>query len=332
MRTSTRRLMELSVRCQLGAADATCAEGLQTTIDSLDGDWRNYQRLPTFLGEPNHWQEIERALDDARRAAGGMPEGWKPEGGPIDLGRLQRATEALDAGLDALIRLNVEQEAWLASEIQRLGRRSKFVTLAVDGFGLVFTAFMGILALRLVQRHTSMRERHLRDLSHVDEMTGLFNRRGFMVEAQEQMHRAERGRFKLLFCYADLDSLKQINDRLGHPAGDRAIVEAGALLRSTFRASDTVARVGGDEFVAIAAEASAGTAMALIERLRENLAQRNQRPDRGFDLRLSTGIAWYDPEHPEPIETLLNRADAAMYQNKHPSLKLAGPASGGSGV
>jgi diguanylate cyclase (GGDEF)-like protein len=232
------------------------------------------------------------------------------------------------------MQLNVEQETSLAADIQRLGRRSKFVTLAVDAFGLLFTACMGILAALIVQRHTSMRERHLRDLSHVDEMTGLFNRRGFMVEAKDQVRRADRGRFKLLFCYADLDALKQINDRLGHPAGDRAIIEAGALLRSTFRASDTVARVGGDEFVAIAPEAHAGTAMALIERLRENLAQRNQRTDRAFDLKLSTGIAWYDPEHPEPIEALLNRADAAMYQNKReqPALGLAGSTPGESGA
>ena len=149
----------------------------------------------------------------------------------------------------------------------------------------------------------------LRRLSLFDELTGLYNRRGFLLLAEEQLSLARRARRNnLMLFYADLDGLKQINDRLGHSAGDEAIVTAARILDKTFRASDIKARLGGDEFIVLAVEADENMAQALLARLRERLAQNNQS--------LSVGIVTFDAQTDNSIHDLITRADEAMYSEK----------------
>jgi diguanylate cyclase (GGDEF)-like protein/PAS domain S-box-containing protein len=159
-------------------------------------------------------------------------------------------------------------------------------------------------------------ENELRDLSLVDELTRLYNRRGFMTLAEQQLKVAHRTKKEMALFYADLDDLKKINDRFGHDEGDAALVEATALLRDIFRDSDIIARLGGDEFVVLAIDVAEGKAASLARRLREKVAARNARSGQSYDVSFSLGVARYDPDKPDSLGELLTLADRRMYQDK----------------
>ncbi len=161
-------------------------------------------------------------------------------------------------------------------------------------------------------------ERHARALeeaSVTDELTGLLNRRGFVLLAGQQMKLAVRANRALLLFFVDLNGMKSINDTLGHETGDRALVDTAAALRRTFRQSDVIARLGGDEFVVLAADAALTDGHALVKRLRELLAEHNTGAA-PFRLSLSVGMALFDPRKPLTLEKLLAEADARMYADK----------------
>jgi diguanylate cyclase (GGDEF)-like protein/PAS domain S-box-containing protein len=159
-------------------------------------------------------------------------------------------------------------------------------------------------------------EEALHALLLVDELTGLYNRRGFLVLSQQQLKMADRAKARMLLLFADFDHLKQINDTLGHPEGDRALIEVANVLKETFRTSDIMARIGGDEFVVLAIEAGSLSPEVLVARLQENLEAHNAKGDHHFRLSLSAGVARYDPEYPCSIDELLARADRAMYEQR----------------
>lgn len=156
-------------------------------------------------------------------------------------------------------------------------------------------------------------EEELQRLALVDELTGLRNRRGFMVVAEAAVGVASRAERDLTLLFLDLDDMKAINDHHGHQAGDAALVETAQLLRSTFRESDVIARVGGDEFcVLLTAEADG--AESYLDRLDAEL---RRRPPEAFPpLSLSTGRATCRWNQLCSVEDLIERADAAMYEAK----------------
>ncbi len=164
-------------------------------------------------------------------------------------------------------------------------------------------------------------ERHrlqqaLRNESLIDELTGLYNRRGFLTVAGNYVKLAERMRAPYALAFVDLDGMKAINDFLGHAEGDRALVDTADLLRSCLRQTDILARLGGDEFVLLLADANPNTDELVRQRLREQLASYNAQPDRRFTLSFSVGIAMATGERPPPLEELMARADASMYEEK----------------
>jgi len=163
----------------------------------------------------------------------------------------------------------------------------------------------------------------LRAASLVDELTGLYNRRGFLFLTQQQLKIANRMKRGLLLLFADLDDLKRINDTLGHHEGDLALVETANMLKETFRGADIIARIGGDEFAIITIEARKDSSEILTSRLRANLEARNATGPRPYRLSLSVGVARYDAENPCSIGELLAQADALMYEQKHGSSALS---------
>ncbi len=156
----------------------------------------------------------------------------------------------------------------------------------------------------------------LRELSLVDDLTKVYNRRGFLTVAEQQMKVAHRAKKEMSLFYADLDDLKRINDSFGHEEGDAALVEAADLLKDAFRDSDIVARLGGDEFAVLAIDIAEAKASTLTRRFREKVQARNDRPDSAYPISFSLGISRYDPDRPCSLQELLTLADRRMYQEK----------------
>ncbi|HEY8370362.1 MAG TPA: diguanylate cyclase response regulator [Thermodesulfobacteriota bacterium] len=157
----------------------------------------------------------------------------------------------------------------------------------------------------------------IRALALVDELTGLYNRRGFFTLAGHELRVAARQRRRVFLLFADLDGMKWINDSLGHAAGDRALIEAAEVLKATFRESDTIARLGGDEFAVFALSSGRRAARDRpAERLRRALAERTRRPGRPFPLAMSIGVVERVPDATTTIDQLLAIADERMYRDK----------------
>ena len=159
-------------------------------------------------------------------------------------------------------------------------------------------------------------EAALQSLSLVDELTGLYNRRGFLAVTEQHMAAIRRNKKVPVVLYADLDGLKEINDSLGHHEGDRALVKAAEIFKETFRGSDILARLGGDEFVVLAAIGPEESTESLATRLQEKFSASNAARNCSYDLSISVGLARFDSEEGHSIEELMARADRAMYEDK----------------
>jgi two-component system, cell cycle response regulator len=174
-------------------------------------------------------------------------------------------------------------------------------------------------ALLRVIRYAIERNRtqaELRNLSLIDELTGLYNRRGFLTFAEQYLKLAQRKNKGLLLMYADLDNLKQINDRYGHHEGDLALIRTAKTLRETFRKSDIIGRIGGDEFPIVAMEAEKSMAEKIVTNLQENLKKYNTQTNSRYKISLSVGVAYFDPDEGASIEDLMEQADTALYEQK----------------
>lgn len=172
-----------------------------------------------------------------------------------------------------------------------------------------------LASLHDVTESVQLREK-LNKMSFTDELTGLYNRRGFFRLAERQLKLANRDMQGMLLFFADVDDLKEINDSLGHHAGDVALRDTAAVFRDTFRETDIIARIGGDEFAILALWARQENTASLIARLKKNLKAQNELGQRHYELSISIGVARYDPEKPCSIDELLARADALMYRRK----------------
>ncbi len=196
--------------------------------------------------------------------------------------------------------------------------------LAVEALGKGAQDYLvkGELSSRLVARslrYAIERQRlmsELRGLSLLDDLTGLYNRRGFMTLAEQQLRMAERLRRGIGLIVADLDFFKGINDSHGHLEGDRALQTVSQVLLDTFRGSDLIARFGGDEFVVLAIQQTRAGLDTATARLRENLEIENRARDGDYELSLSLGVAWSEVPRGVPVEELLRQADQKLYAEK----------------
>lgn len=161
-------------------------------------------------------------------------------------------------------------------------------------------------------------ENKLEKYSTTDELTGLLNRRGFLSLAERHLQISERRKNTSLLLFADMDNLKVINDNLGHHLGDQALAATGKILKDTFRDSDIVARMGGDEFaVLFTTNVEIFHYPTVVDRIQENVAKYNQREESpAYELSLSIGVAEYIPSNPMSIKELISAADALMYESK----------------
>lgn len=160
-------------------------------------------------------------------------------------------------------------------------------------------------------------EDELRTVSLTDELTGLYNRRGFLVLAEQHLKMANRDKKGIFMLYADLDGLKEINDKFGHREGDMMLSETAKILRDSYRDSDIISRIGGDEFVVIPIGIVGNDTAIIIDRLQKKIDTYNSiNHHRGYNLEISAGLAYYDPKNPCNVDELLEKADSMMYEQK----------------
>ncbi len=171
-----------------------------------------------------------------------------------------------------------------------------------------------------VERHRLLSA--LRSLSLIDDLTGLYNRRGFSDLGEQYLKLARRKGRGVTLVYLDIDRFKTINDSLGHHVGDRALLKVADILKATFRRSDIIARLGGDEFAVLALETTGENAQVLINRLRERIAEFNHLSREPYQLSVSIGLARHEAELRTRLEDLLTEADSAMYDEKRRKRKV----------
>lgn len=181
-----------------------------------------------------------------------------------------------------------------------------------------------IASCRDVTEIVRLRDR-LKAMSIIDELTQLYNRRGFFELAKQQLKIAQRMKNVVVLIFVDLDNMKSINDNLGHQTGDLALIDAADILRETFRKSDIIGRMGGDEFAVLAIEAAKGNIHTLDGRLQESIARHNSTNDRSYTLSMSIGIARYYPQSELTIDDLVTQADEQMYLQKRKKKKVRSP-------
>lgn len=153
-------------------------------------------------------------------------------------------------------------------------------------------------------------------LAILDELTGITNRRGFIMLGQKCLQLSHRQGREASLLFLDLDRFKEINDTLGHEVGDDALRQVALLLSRVFRNADIFARLGGDEFVVLLPGIGSALVSRVLARFEKALATFNREQGKPYQLFCSTGIAHYDPQLPPDLELLLQQADKQMYDRK----------------
>lgn len=159
-------------------------------------------------------------------------------------------------------------------------------------------------------------ETEVRNLSMTDELTNLYNRRGFQILTEQQQKISRRTKNPFSLIYADMDNLKTINDTYGHQQGSDAIQKIAQILKKSFRESDIIARLGGDEFTIFVSDTIDCNIKIPLARLQENLRQYNEQNLHPYQLSLSLGTVCVGANEESSIEELLIKADEKMYANK----------------
>ena len=172
-----------------------------------------------------------------------------------------------------------------------------------------------VASLRDITTLVRYRE-ELRTQSLLDDVTELFNRRAFLNLAEQQLKMTDRRRAGFMLFFLDMNDFKSVNDTFGHAWGDRALKDMAQILKSVVRASDIVARIGGDEFAVLAIDMPKGAAAGFEVRLQQRVDAYNQERTSPFALSVSIGSAYFDPDAPSTIDVLMAAADRSMYAAK----------------
>jgi diguanylate cyclase (GGDEF)-like protein len=191
-----------------------------------------------------------------------------------------------------------------------------------DGFELLRTLLMllypvafigvGIFSVFLVAADFA---ETLRRQATSDELTGLYNRRGFEDAAEREIRNAQRQRRSLAVVVADLDNFKAINDRHGHTAGDRALKHFAGRLGGLLRRGDLIGRIGGEEFAALLVDTRAQDAVEVVERIRRDIAAMPVEGAARIEMTASFGVTGLRPGDIS-LAALFSRADRALYRSK----------------
>jgi len=249
--------------------------------------------------EPIHHNQVAASVSRRSAALAAASSSWPAAS---DLFSEDFLAESLDEQEDELSRLLVQVETFSQAAGSGPEELFKFRELLLQVAHSVF--------LRWKVLH------QLRTMALTDELTGLYNRRGFLLLAMHNVRLAIRSSQPLLLFFADVDGLKAINDRCGHVQGDALLVGCGEVLKMTFRESDIIARIGGDEFAVLAQGGTGEARDAVMQRLNDSIALMNRDVLAPYKLSLSVGAARFDPQNPLSLSELLSVADREMMNRK----------------
>ena len=232
---------------------------------------------------------------------------------------------AHSSGVQHILKKPAEPQEILRAVNDSLGRKTTPARLRQTG--QLKREHLEELADKLYQKvsHLEKANERLHNLSLTDGLSGMNNRRGFMVLGTGLLKFARRAGYSACLFYIDLDSLKLINDKFGHAGGDNAIVQFSRILTGTFRESDVLGRLGGDEFVALIIDATLDDLAAMQARLQNSVDVHNRQTTAGYELSFSMGNIWVDPNSTISMEELLVKADEAMYKHKVSRKRSAAP-------
>ena len=225
-------------------------------------------------------------------------------------GKTSRLAAPFALGLPFLmevLRANVVKSSWLQYQYATALAAS---TIALLAFCLIY----------VMSRRIESLERNIHDLSLRDELTGLYNRRGFYVLATQALRLAQRLDALYSVIFIDMDNLKQVNDTYGHEIGSELLKEMAAILTTNFREIDIIGRVGGDEFV-VAVNAGPIDLAMVIQRLESATTRANNLPGRSYTISYSYGHATSSCHKHQTLDELLSDADSLMYRTKREKQK-----------
>lgn len=300
-------------------------------VDLVEGGHGLISRTPVFLPNGLYWgiislvvdadsfftaverEQNERGLDWALRGTAGLTGARGTIFGDAQL--FERESVRLP--------IRIPGGAWEMAATPAEGWRIDEEQL----FRLRLGAFLLSLLVTLLI-HLALEERiHIRYLALHDALTGLPNRRLLNDRLERAIAQARRNRLTFAVLYVDLDGFKPINDRYGHKAGDRALTVVARRLQRHLRRNDTVARVGGDEFVLLLPDVgSQAKAQVVVEKVTDLIAQPIQHGDQMIHIDASVGVSLY-PHHGETPDALIDHADAAMFSEKKEILQSQAGAS-----
>jgi diguanylate cyclase (GGDEF)-like protein len=228
-----------------------------------------------------------------------------------EIHRLARAS-----GVDHILRKPAEPQAILRAVNESLRKPARVTKLPQTG--QLQREHLQLLANKLYEKVSELEDANtrLRNLTLVDGLTGLNNRRGFMILATNLLKFARREGYSSSLIYIDLDSLKSINDTFGHAGGNAALIGFARILGRTFRESDIIGRMGGDEFVILIVDASGSDLASMQDLLQRNVDDYNAEVESRQGLSFSMGSITLLPDSISTMEEFLSRADEAMYKHK----------------
>ena len=149
----------------------------------------------------------------------------------------------------------------------------------------------------------------------VDDLTGLYNRRGLYTLGNQQVELAKRHNDDIFIFFLDLDGMKEINDSLGHDFGDKALIDTSKIMHKSFRTTDILSRVGGDEFVVVAVKAQFEFIPIIIQRVKDFVKEQNSSEEK-FKISISIGVSKVDLDAESPLDEAIRDADKKMYDSK----------------
>ena len=210
---------------------------------------------------------------------------------------------------------------WLQTDTQGLDHPFEAIALFIQGQPVLLVqrideSYLEISRILQSARENAINREKFEQLAYTDSLTGLYNRRGFLLHAEEHLLIARNKLKEVTIACIDLDRLKSINDRYGHHAGDQAITNAANIFKKVFRQNDLLGRIGGDEFLVFMINMDAGKTLSLTKRLNQAISHWNAQNKPHLQLSLSIGLASDNGEQ-LPLKQLVSQADMNMYRDKH---------------